>query len=65
VVHACAAAGAFAATGKSATVAVVIGLPLVLFGLACFLLLLVLFLNTGDHGWVAGVKRAGRRGAKN
>ncbi len=36
VVHACAGAGAFAATGKSATVAVVIGLPLVLFGLVWF-----------------------------
>ncbi len=33
--------------------------------LVCFLLLLVLFLNTGHHGWVAGVERAGRRGAKN
>jgi hypothetical protein len=36
VVHACAAAGAFAATGRSATVAVVIGLRLVLFGLVWF-----------------------------
>ncbi len=35
------------------------------FGLVCFLLLLVLFLDTGDHGWVAGVERAGRRTQKN
>ncbi len=35
------------------------------FGLVCFLVSLVLFLDTGDHGWVAGGKRAGRRGAKN
>jgi hypothetical protein len=33
--------------------------------LVCFLLLLVLFLDTGDHGWVAGVERAGRRTQKN
>ncbi len=59
VVHACAAAGAFAATGQSATVALVIGLRFVLFGLVCFLLLLVLFLNTGDHGWVGGWGEAG------
>jgi hypothetical protein len=59
VVYACAAAGAVAATGKSATVAVVMGLRLVLFGLVCFLLLLVLFLDTRDHGWVGGWGEAG------
>lgn len=36
MVHACAAAGPFAATGKSAPVAVVIGLRPVLFGLFSF-----------------------------
>ncbi len=70
VVHACAAAGAFAATGKSATVAVVIGLRLVLFGSVWFVFLcrwycFSILVTTG--GWLGGSGRggAGRRTQKN